>query len=110
MGLPQIQNRAVISHRPEMTRKTPIKKHNPVQTQNRKILHRKSLRKELTPKKKTDNREEKKTQPADSGEEDTKKAEEPVEDNIDDAKTGDEAKSDTGNEESAENAESGLED
>ena len=27
------------------------KKHNPVQTQNRKILHRKSLRKELTPKK-----------------------------------------------------------
>lgn len=60
--------------------------------------------------KKTDNREEKKTQPADSGEEDTKKAEEPVEDNIDDAKTGDDAKSDTGNEESAENAESGLED
>ena len=39
-----------------------------------------------------------------------KKAEEPVEDNIDDAKTGDNTKSDTGNEESAENAESGLED
>lgn len=60
--------------------------------------------------KKTDRGEEKKTQPADSGEDDTKKAEEPVEDNTDDTKTEDETNSDTGNEESVENAESGLED
>lgn len=60
--------------------------------------------------KKTDRGEEKKTQPADSGEDDTKKAEEPVEDNTDDTKTEEETNSDTGNEESVENAESGLED
>lgn len=59
--------------------------------------------------KKTDSGEQKKTQPEDSGEEE-KKAEEPVEDNIDDTGTSDDITNDSGNEESVENSESGLED
>lgn len=59
--------------------------------------------------KKTDSGEQKKTQPEDSGEEE-KKAEEPVEDNIDDTGTSDDITNDSGNQESVENSESGLED